>query len=292
MLCKLDGKQNGSGIQWPKSAPIAVMVTFDFDAEFLRIARAKTKGKTIGFADFSRGQYGPYEGLPRCLNVLKKHAVKSTFFVPGAVIEAYRDQVESIHAQGHEIAYHGYNHETERGISKQQETVSMQKSEELIRSITGKAPVGHRGADWITHSFTPELLRERGYLYSSTLCDCDWAYLHEQDRAIIPLVELPLDILLDDFTYYYFTYSTPAVRSMFSNSEVFANWKDEFDALCGEKDKIFVLKLHPQLIGRASRCAALDQFITYMKTRGAWITTCEEVARYVLANTQIEGAAL
>ena len=36
------------------------------------------------------------------------------------------------------------------------------------------------------------------------------------------------------------------------------------------------------MIGRASRIAALGNFIAYMKRHGAWITTCEEAARYVL----------
>lgn len=282
MLCKYDGKQNGLGVQWPDNASIAVMITFDFDAEFLRISRAKSRGKTISFSDYSRGLYGPNEGLKRCLNILQKHAVQSTFFVPGAVIEKYHDEVKSIHDHGHEIAYHGYMHETERGISREQEIEYMQKSEKLICSITGKKPVGHRGPDWITHSFTADLLVERGYLYSSTLCDCDWAYFHEHGGKVIPLVELPLDVLLDDFTYYYFTYSPPVVRSMYANREVFNNWKDEFDALSTEKDKIFVLKLHPQLIGRGSRIARLDDFISYMQAQGAWITTCENVAKYLL----------
>ena len=48
-------------------------------------------------------------------------------------------------------------------------------------------------------------------------------------------------------------------------------------------NKIFILKLHPQMIGRASRAAMLGDLISYMKAQGAWITTCEEAARYVLA---------
>ena len=45
-----------------------------------------------------------------------------------------------------------------------------------------------------------------------------------------------------------------------------------------------VLKLHPQLIGRASRAKFLEEFVAYMQDNGARITTCEEVARYVLAD--------
>ena len=256
MSYEIDGRTNGPAITWPGRARIAVMVTFDFDAEYLRMSRAASKGTTIGFTDYSRGQYGPREGLKRCLDMLDTHDIKSTFFVPGIVAEKYTAQVESIHARGHEIACHGYMHESVRGISAEEETEILEKSEAILKRITGRRPVGHRGPESIIHPFTPELL------------------------------ELPCDITMDDFTYFYFTFSDPAVRSMYTNREVFGNWKDEFDGLVEEGNKIFILKLHPQMIGRASRIAALGNFIAYMKRHGGWITTCEEAARYVLAQAE------
>lgn len=299
MSYEIDGRTNGPAITWPGRARIAVMVTFDFDAEYLRMSRAASKGTTIGFTDYSRGQYGPREGLKRCLDMLDTHDIKSTFFVPGIVAEKYTAQVESIHARGHEIACHGYMHESVRGISAEEETEILEKSEAILKRITGRRPVGHRGPESIIHPFTPELLAQRGYLYSSSMKDCDWAYLWEKDGQVLPLVELPCDITMDDFTYFYFTFSDPAVRSMYTNREVFGNWKDEFDGLAEEGNKIFILKLHPQMIGRASRISALGNFIAYMKRHGAWITTCEEAARYVLAqakanqeNPEKGGAAL
>lgn len=47
--------KNGDGIIWPQNKRIAVMVTFDFDAELLR--QSVIGKKNIGFADYSRGQY-------------------------------------------------------------------------------------------------------------------------------------------------------------------------------------------------------------------------------------------
>lgn len=272
----------GPSIIWPFGKRIAVMLTFDFDAEFLRISRAKSKGTQISFSDYSRGQYGPYEGLSRCLTMLDTYQVKGTFFIPGKVIEKYPEQVKSIHAKGHEIAYHGYAHESERQVFIEEEIERMIHCEQLIEKITGRKPIGHRGPEGIIHPFTARLLQERGYLYSSSMKDCDWAYLWEKDGQPLPIVELPTDVMMDDFTYYYFTFNAPAVRAMYTNREVIANWKDEFDALAEEGNKIFVLKLHPQMIGRGSRIAALGEFIAYMQNHGAWITTCEEVASYIL----------
>lgn len=281
-----DGKSSGPAITWPNGARIAVMVTFDYDAEFLRISRAKTKGTKIGFTDFSRGQYGPHEGLRRCLDMLDTMNIKSTFFVPGIVAETYRDTVEEIHRRGHEIACHGYMHESDPNLSREEMCEILDRSEAILAEITGRKPVGHRGPESVIHPFTPQLLAERGYLYSSSMKDCDWAYLWEQDDKTLPLVEFPNDITMDDFTYYYFTFSDPAVRCMYPNREVFGNWKQEFDGLALEGNKIFILKLHPQMIGRASRIGMVGELISYMKAHGAWIATCEEVARYVLEQNQ------
>ena len=276
-----DGKTNGPAFSWPDGKRIAVMVTFDYDAEFLRMSRAKSKGTSIGFTDFSRGQYGPHEGLARCLDMLDTMNIKSTFFVPGAVIETYRDTVEEIHRRGHELACHGYLHESSPELTREEMEEILDKSESLLFDITGKKPAGHRAPESVLQDFMPELLAKRGYLYSSSMKDCDWAYLWEKDGKELPLVELPNDITMDDFTYYYFTFSDPAVRCMYPNREVYGNWKQEFDALALEGNKIFILKLHPQMIGRASRIGMVGELIAYMQDHGAWIATCEEVARYV-----------
>ena len=276
-----DGKTNGPAFSWPDGKRIAVMVTFDYDAEFLRMSRAKSKGTSIGFTDFSRGQYGPHEGLARCLDMLDTMNIKSTFFVPGAVIETYRDTVEEIHRRGHELACHGYQHESSPELTREEMEEILDKSESLLFDITGKKPAGHRAPESVLQDFMPELLAKRGYLYSSSMKDCDWAYLWEKDGKELPLVELPNDITMDDFTYYYFTFSDPAVRCMYPNREVYGNWKQEFDALALEGNKIFILKLHPQMIGRASRIGMVGELIAYMQDHGAWIATCEEVERYV-----------
>lgn len=142
-----DGKSSGPAITWPNGARIAVMVTFDYDAEFLRISRAKTKGTKIGFTDFSRGQYGPHEGLRRCLDMLDTMNIKSTFFVPGIVAETYRDTVEEIHRRGHEIACHGYMHESDPNLSREEMCEILDRSEAILAEITGRKPVGHRGPE-------------------------------------------------------------------------------------------------------------------------------------------------
>lgn len=95
-------------------------------------------------------------------------------------------------------------------------------------------------------------------------------------------MELPTEPTLDDFSWFYFSYADEAtITCSYPVDYVYDIWKDNFDELANEGDKIFVLKLHPQLIGRSSRVRMLERFIAYMKANGAWLASCEEVVRYV-----------
>ena len=268
--------KNGDGIIWPQNKRIAVMVTFDFDAELLR--QSVIGKKNIGFADYSRGQYGPDEGLARCLKVLRQQDVQTTIFVPGYIAEKYTQQVKEIVAAGHELAYHGYLHEASCNMPEAEERANMEKSESILAKLAGQEPVGYRGPLDVLPNCALKLMAEKGYLYCSTLKDCDWAYLHQE----YPIVELPTEPTLDDFSYFYFSYADEAtITCSYPVDYVYEIWKDNFDELANEGDKIMVLKLHPQLIGRSSRVRMLERFIAYMKANGAWIASCQEVAQYV-----------
>ena len=270
--------KNGDGMRWPSGKRIAVMVTFDFDAELLR--KSVIGKREIGFSDTSRGQYGPDEGLARCLAMLKRQNLHTTFFVPGRIAELYPDKVQQIADDGHELAYHGYMHEATVDMPAAEEESNMAKSEEILTQFSGRKPVGYRGPLDLLPNCALQLMQKRGYLYCSTLKDCDWAYIHED----YPVVELPTEPTLDDFSWFYFSYADEAtITCSYPVNYVYDVWKDNFDELANEGDKVMVLKLHPQLIGRSSRVRMLERFIAYMKANGAWIASCEEVANYVKA---------
>lgn len=271
--------KNGDGIVWPRGLRIAVMLTFDFDAELLR---SSVTGGPVGFSDLSRGRYGPDEGLPRILALLERKNLCATFFVPGVICERYPEQVAAIARAGHEIAYHGYLHEAAVAMPEAEEEANMARSEALIKSFSGCAPVGYRGPLDLLPLCAPALMKKRGYLYDSTLKDCDWAYPYEETDPENSVIELPTDPSLDDFSFFYFSYADEAtITCSYPPAYVRQIWQDNFDELAEEGDKVMVLKLHPQLIGRASRVRMLERFIEYMQAEGAWLATCREVASYV-----------
>lgn len=267
--------KNGEGMVWPQGKRIALMVTFDYDLELLREAVYQ---RELGFADWSRGQYGTSEGLDRCLEVLDRHQVPATFFVPGLIAERYPEDVKKIAGGGHEIAYHGWGPQTSLDLSREEEEANMERAEKVFWDLLGQKPVGARGWRNITYPYTPTLLREHGYDYSSIMKDCDWAYVYPQEPSI---VELPTEHTLDDYTYFFFSFDKPQHRASYPVDYVFDIWKDTLDELASEGDKVMVLKLHPQLIGRSSRVRLLHRFLTYASDQGAWIATCREVAAYV-----------
>ncbi len=64
------------------------------------------------------------------------------------------------------------------------------------------------------------------------------------------MVELPSDVVLDDYTYYYYSCAVePSHRVTYTNQEYIQMLKEEFDGIAAEGDKIMVLKLHPAIIG-------------------------------------------
>jgi peptidoglycan-N-acetylglucosamine deacetylase len=258
-----------------------VLLTFDLDAELLWTARdPKNWQRPIAL---SQGAYGYREGVPRILNLLAKYDLHCTFFVPGMIVERNREVVEAIHNAGHEIAHHSYSHRWLEGQTLEQEREELEKTSELIASVTGRTPLGYRSPAAEFSANTMKLLLEHKFLYSSNFFDRDSPYKHVVDGKKTELIEFPFAWVLDDAPF--FLYSIQLVgRVMMPPSLVFEHWTAEFDALYEEK-KCFVLAMHPQIIGRPARIRLLERLIRHIRQfPGVWIARCDEVARH-LADT-------
>src|SRR5436309_959737 len=94
---------------WPKGARCAVMLTFDFDAETLWLARDPKTADLPGV--MSQGRYGARVGVPRLLGLLRAEGIRATFYIPGWVAEHHTVEACAIRDAGHEIGHHGYRHD-------------------------------------------------------------------------------------------------------------------------------------------------------------------------------------
>lgn len=267
------GRANGSAdISWGDQQAAAVF-TFDLDAEQLWRAAAD---RNPGFERFGyKGAFGTKIGVPRVLEVFDKHDCRCTFFVPGTVAEAWPETVQRIHEAGHEIAHHTYSHTHPSQLSPEEEETQFKRTIDVFEDLIGTTPVGYRGG----HSErTLSLLESVGMEYDSSLQDADVPYV----MSGTDVVEVPNSLVLDDFPYWGFNMK-PAFgfQSGISPTEsVFDTWRAEFEGL-RDRGRLFVLTMHPQVIGRAGRIDALDRLVERVAETDTWITTCAEISRHV-----------
>lgn len=266
---------DGSAVEWPEATRIAVTLSFDLDAETLWWDdRERMTGQP---GPLSHGTYGPLVALPKILDLLEKHDVKATFFIPSWVADNYPEGVRRIASAGHEIGAHGVRHVAPNLLEPGEERRRLEESVRVLGGLTGARPTGYRAPAWALSDTTLALVAGEGFLYSSNLMDADVPYVHEDPAG---LVELPVSWVLDDAPHFWFGEESWN-KTIRSAGEVRALWQEEFAAAYADRG-YFGLTLHPQFIGRPARLHMLDELLSWMMDfDGVWIATCREVAAHV-----------
>ena len=144
----------------------------------------------------------------------------------------------------------------------------------------GKRPVGFRSAAWDLTPATIQIVKEMGFLYESSMMADDRPYSLVSNGKETGLIELPVEWILDDWPLFQISWPSKHV-SIRNADDVYSIWKDEFDGAY-EEGTLFLLTMHPQVIGHRYRMQMLDKLISYMKSKpGVWFATHEQIARYV-----------
>jgi len=239
-------------VNMPSDMTCAVCLTVDFDAISVWLSSEEKSPTPI-----SRGEFGARVGIWRILSLLDKHDVKTTFFVPGHTADTYPEIVKKIHEKGHEIAHHGYCHES---------------------------PVG-----WEISSNTLKLLLERDFIYDSSLMAEDFTPYKCRigDKASITkpfifgresrLLEIPVAWNLDDWALF----EPEESSGLSAPSKVYEIWAGDFDYMYEHvKNGVFTLTLHPQVIGRGHRIMVLEKLVKHMKScPNVWFARMIDVAK-------------
>ena len=260
-------------VTWPKGRAAAAAFTFDFDAESVWIADDPDNAHRPGV--LSQGRYGAKVAVPLILELLDRHRLHATFFVPGTVAESYPERVQQIVDAGHELGSHGYTHTGPAKMSgPDEEERELLRAKEILERF---APVsGYRSPSWDFSDTTLDLIARHGYRYSSNFMDDLHPYVH----APSGIVELPVQWLLDDAAHFWFS-PEDWMRKIASPAEVEAMWLAEFEgirALGG----VFVLTMHPQVIGRPSRLRMLERVIDHVTgCDDVWVAPLAEIAAAV-----------
>lgn len=88
---------------------------------------------------------GPHGHItPLILDVLKNKGAKATFYVIGLKAELHPDIIRRMHAEGHDVASHGWEHPLLTSLSHTAIVASMNRTNDVLRNITGTFPVTMR----------------------------------------------------------------------------------------------------------------------------------------------------
>lgn len=264
---------------WPEGARCAVALSFDSDHES---GELREGGKSIG--RMAWGQYGARAGMPRILDILRRHGAKASFYVPAVVALIHEEEQRRVVAEGHEVAIHGWIHELNSVLPYEAERDLVFRSADVLEQVTGVRPVGMRTPSW---DFSPNTLRiekELGLLYDSSLMADDDCYELVMDGEPTGVVELPVEWVRDDAVYFGM-HRFQSLRPYTPPSDVLDIFLREFDAAY-EAGGMFQLTMHPHIIGKRSRIWILEEVIRHAKAKGrVWFATHAEIAE--LARAQL-----
>ena len=127
--------------------------------------------------------------------------------------------------------------------------------------MIGKKPVGYRAPSWKFSKWTMGQVKAAGFLYDSSLMASDDAYELLLDGKPTGVVELPIERILDDFAV--LRRQRRRLESV-DRRRVSRVFQSEFD-VAYEEGGLYLLTMHPHIMGHRSRAAMLEKLIKYMK---------------------------
>ena len=259
-------------------------LTFDFDAMSGWAARGMTTPTPI-----SRGEFGVV-GAKRILALLEKYKLRSTWFVPGVVIETYPEVCRQVVEQGHEIGHHGWSHVPPASLSREQEREGLTLGNHAIEQLCGRPARGYRSPAWDLSPHTIDLLLEQGFDYELSMMGDDYTpYLARRGDVAAAdqpfrfgettrLVEMPISWTLDDYPHFEFVRTKDAVlQGLMATADVLQNWLDDFRYMTRTLDwGVLTYTCHPFVIGRGHRMLMLERLIQGLLQQGAVFRTLAE----------------
>ncbi|MEW6417383.1 MAG: XrtA system polysaccharide deacetylase [Nitrospirota bacterium] len=126
----------------------------------------------IKFEDWHRYESRVERNTHKILDLLDEYQVKATFFVLGWVAEHYPNLVRDIHASGHEIACHGYNHRLIYHLTPDEFREDVRIAKSILEDTIGTQVIGYRAASYSIVKRTLwalDILIEEGFLYDSSI---------------------------------------------------------------------------------------------------------------------------
>jgi peptidoglycan/xylan/chitin deacetylase (PgdA/CDA1 family) len=222
--------------------------------------------------------------MPRIRALLERENIHATIFYPAVSALLHEDEVRGVAREGHEIGIHSWIHERNTSLPYAAERDLSYRAAEVLDQLAGRAPVGMRTASWDFSPNTLGIIQEMGLLYDSSLMADNEPYELLLDGEPSGVVELPPEWIRDDAVYFNMNRFS-GLRPYTAPSAVEEIFRAEFDGALAEGG-LFLLTMHPHVIGHRSRIVLLERLIRYIKSQGkVWFATHEQVARWCKDNS-------
>lgn len=157
-----------------------VILSFDVEEHF-RIEAASGLAIDPALRDHYTARVG--ETTRWLLDLLAAREIRATFFVVGQLARQDPDLVRQIHAAGHEVASHGWDHRRVLEMTPREFREDVRCSKDELEQITGAEVVGYRAPTFSIVRRTAwalDVLVEEGFLYDSSI------YPVRHDRYGVP----------------------------------------------------------------------------------------------------------
>ncbi|WP_161013469.1 polysaccharide deacetylase family protein [Duganella rivi] len=274
------------GAFWPNGARLVISISMQFEAGGQPLIGADSPFPKVDFPSHIKADpvsnswfaYGYREGVPRMLDLWDKHGVKVTSHMIGDAVRKNPALAREIVKRGHEAAGHGPRWSSQYAMNRADEKKFLIDAREMVKSVTGEAPLGYN-CNWLRRGpNTLSLLQELGFLYHIDDLSRDEPFIEQvngKDFVVVPYTLRNNDILLIEGRNY-------------SPQQFLEQIKGEFDQLyeeAGTRRRMMSISTHDRISGTPQMVRALDEFLTYAKSKaGVAFMRKDDIARYALAS--------
>ena len=110
--------------------------------------------------------------LPALLALYRKYNVKATFFCLASYVQKYPQIIDMIQADGHEVACHGYTHESNEAfdmLSYEEQLNHLKCSKHILDSLANDEVISFRAPALRVNEYTPQALKNAGFKIDSSV---------------------------------------------------------------------------------------------------------------------------
>ncbi len=113
------------------------------------------------------------DGLDIYLDILKQYNIKATFFVVGNLVTKYKNILEKVIKEGHEIALHSYSHKRPLTLSIDDFIKDTKTGKDIIKEVLGIDVKGYRAPCFSLDRQRLDILKSEGLSYDASKMDFD-----------------------------------------------------------------------------------------------------------------------